>query len=407
MANLEYAVPITSSTIFHVASISKQFTAFAINLLALEGKLSLDDELHTHFPEFGDFGKPITLRHLRHHTSGLRDQWDLLQLAGWRMEDVITEQDILDLAWKQRELNFAPGDKHLYCNTGYTLLAVIVKRVTGQSLREFAHERIFAPLGMTNTHFHDDHRMIVPNRAYSYAPREAGGFEHRVLSFSNVGTTSLFTTVEDLAKWDKNFYTQGVGGPEAIDLLQQRGRLNDGATLDYAAGLTIGEYRGLKTVGHSGADAGYRADFRRFPDERLAVIVLANRADANPWTLAHQTASLYLADQMGAAPAAEPPKAPTPSENQAKPLEADQLAEYTGDFFSDELTAIYCVFLRDGALTLRTRKGELALKLADEPDTFTSDLGRMRFSRTRSKRINGFTVTTSRVLNLRFRKRPL
>src|SRR5579862_9812223 len=187
MANLEYAVPITPSTIFHVASISKQFTSFAINLLALEGRLSLDDDIRTHFPEFGDFGKTITLRHLRHHTSGLRDQWDLLQLAGWRMEDVITEQDILDLAWKQRDLNFAPGAEHLYCNTGYTLLAVIVKRVAGQSLREFAQERIFAPLGMTNTHFHDDHRMVVPNRAYSYALREGGeGFEHRVLSFANV-----------------------------------------------------------------------------------------------------------------------------------------------------------------------------------------------------------------------------
>jgi CubicO group peptidase (beta-lactamase class C family) len=248
MANLEYAIPITPSTIFHVASLSKQFTSFAINLLALEGRLSLDEVLHNHFPEFGDFGTRVTLRHLRHHTSGLRDQWDLLQLAGWRMEDVITEQDILDIAWKQRDLNFDPGAEYLYCNTGYTLLAVIVKRVSGMPLREFTQERIFTPLGMTNTHFHDDHRMIVPKRAYSYAPRESGeGFEHRVLSFANVGTTSLFTTVEDLARWDRNFYEPGAGDADAMALLQLRCVLNDGTTTGYAAGLMIGEYRGLKT----------------------------------------------------------------------------------------------------------------------------------------------------------------
>jgi len=318
------------------------------------------------------------------------------------MEDVITEQDILDLAWKQRDLNFAPGAEHLYSNTGYTLLAVTVKRVSGQSLREFAHERIFAPLGMTNTHFHDDHRMVVPNRAYSYALREGGeGFEHRVLSFANVGTTSLFTTVEDLARWDHNFYEPQVGGPEAIALLQQRGMLNDGKTIDYAAGLAIGEYRGLKTVGHGGADAGYRADIVRFLEERFTVIVLANRSDANPGALTRQVADLYLADRLGPAPTQEPAQPTAPTE---KTLTPDQLAEYEGDFFSDELTAIYTVTLRDGTLTMRVRKGEFPLRPLERSDTFTGDLGQITFTRTRSKRVNGFTVTTGRIRNLRFRK---
>jgi CubicO group peptidase (beta-lactamase class C family) len=318
------------------------------------------------------------------------------------MEDVITEQDILDLAWKQRDLNFAPGAEYLYCNTGYTLLAVTVKRVSGQSLREFAQDRIFTPLGMTNTHFHDDHRMIVPNRAYSYAPREGGdGFEHRVLSFANVGTTSLFTTVEDLARWDQNFYEPRIGGPEAIALLEQRGLLNDGKMIEYAAGLAIGEYRGLKTVGHGGADAGYRADILRFPEERFTAIVLANRADANPGALTRQVADLYLADRLGPAPNAEPARPAAPTE---KTVDADRLAEYTGDFFSDELTAIYTLQLRDGTLYLRMRKGELPLRPAESPDTFTGDLGQVSFTRTRSKRINGLTITTGRVRNLRFRK---
>jgi CubicO group peptidase (beta-lactamase class C family) len=211
-ANLETDAPITPGTVFHVASVSKQFTAFAILLLAKDGKLSLDDDVRKHIPELADFGKTVTIRHLIHHTSGLRDQWRLLKMAGWRMEDVITERDILDLVFRQKELNFAPGAEYLYSNTGYTLLAVIVARVSKQSFREFTQERIFKPLAMTSTHFHDDHRQIVKNRAYSYRPARRGAeFELVPLQYANVGATSLFTTVEDLTKWDRNFYDAKVG----------------------------------------------------------------------------------------------------------------------------------------------------------------------------------------------------
>jgi CubicO group peptidase (beta-lactamase class C family) len=241
MANLEYDVPITPRTIFHVASVSKQFTDFAIAILTDEGRLSLDDEVRAHVPELPDFGEPITIRHLIHHTSGIRDQWELLVAAGWRMDDVITTDDVLELVGRQRELNFRPGSEYLYCNTGYTLMAVIVERVTGSSLREFCAERIFEPLGMLDTHFHDDHREIVRGRAYSYSPREEGGFQHSVLSYATVGATSLFTTVEDLARWDQNFYEAKVGGSAVVDLVQTPGVLNDGERLRYAFGLNIGE----------------------------------------------------------------------------------------------------------------------------------------------------------------------
>ncbi|HZM99550.1 MAG TPA: serine hydrolase, partial [Pyrinomonadaceae bacterium] len=160
-ANLEYNVPITPQTVFHVASVSKQFTAFAIALLASQGKLSLDDDIRKHLPEVPDFGKKITVRHLIHHTSGLRDQWTLLGMAGWRLDDVITKEHIMKMVRYQRELNFDPGAENLYSNTGYTLLAVIVERVSGQSFREYTEANIFKPLGMTNTHFHDDHEEIV------------------------------------------------------------------------------------------------------------------------------------------------------------------------------------------------------------------------------------------------------
>jgi CubicO group peptidase (beta-lactamase class C family) len=324
MANLEYDVPITPASIFHVASISKQFTAMAVTMLAQEGKLSLDDDVRKYLPEVPDFGKVITLRHLIHHTSGLRDQWNLLVLAGWRMEDVITEQDILELVKRQKELNFEPGKEHLYCNTGYTLLALVVQRVTGQTLREFTQARIFEPLGMKNTHFHDDHRMIVKNRAYSYEPKR-GGYENSPLQFANVGATSLFTTVEDLALWDRNFYDGRVGGSDVLAAMLTKGKLNDGKEIDYASALVIGEYKGLRTVEHGGADAGYRADLLRFPDQHFSVIILANLATFDPGGLARRVADLYLADVL---------KDPGPASSPSTGIKIDPRVydAYAGDY---------------------------------------------------------------------------
>ncbi|HEV2132611.1 MAG TPA: serine hydrolase domain-containing protein, partial [Longimicrobiaceae bacterium] len=295
MANLEYDVPITPTTIFHIASVSKHFTAFAIALLAEEGKLSLDDDIRTHLPEVPDFGRTLTIRHLIHHTSGLRDQWELLAMAGWRLDDVITREHILKMVSHQRALNFDPGEEYLYSNTGYTLMALLVERVSGQSFREFTEERIFRPLGMTSTHFHDDHEMIVPGRAYSYAPRPGGGFRNSPLNYANVGATSLFTTVEDLAKWDRNFYEPQVGSEALFAQMESRGVLNDGRQIEYAFALSIGEHHGLRTVGHSGADAGYRSYYVRFPEQRLSVVVLSNLSSFNPTRVALRVADIYLA----------------------------------------------------------------------------------------------------------------
>ena len=297
IANLEYNVPITPTTVFHVASVSKQFTAFAVTLLANQGKLSLDDDIRKHLPEVSDFGKKITIRNLIHHTSGLRDQWELLAMGGWRLDDVITKEHILKMVRNQKELNFDPGQEHLYCNTGYTLLAVIVERVSGQSFPEFTAANIFKPLGMTNTHFHDDHQMIVKNRAYSYSPSN-NGFRLAALNYANVGATSLFTTAEDLARWVLNFEDKKVGGAPVIQQMQQTGVLNSGKQLDYAFGLSIGPYRGLNTVGHSGGDAGYRSFVFWFPEQRFGVVVLSNLGSFNPSRVARQIADIYLADKL-------------------------------------------------------------------------------------------------------------
>jgi CubicO group peptidase (beta-lactamase class C family) len=298
MADLDHNIPITPTTVFHVASMSKQFTAASILLLAQEGKLSLDDPVRKYIPELPDFGTPVTIRELLHHTSGLRDQWDLLQLSGWRYSrDRITDADVLYVVSHQRDLNFAPNTRFLYSNTGYTLLAQIVARVSGQSFRSFTTARIFAPLGMKNTQFRDDFDEIVRNTAYGYLP-SGDTYQLSVTNFDTVGATSLLTTVEDLALWDENFYTPHFGGATLIQQLQERGKLNDGTQINYAAGLVITKYRGLNVVDHSGGDAGYRSDMIRFPDQHFTVACLCNLGSANPSDLAQKVAEVYLGSQM-------------------------------------------------------------------------------------------------------------
>jgi CubicO group peptidase (beta-lactamase class C family) len=342
MANLDHDEKITPATIFHVGSISKQFTAAAILMLANEGKLSLDDPARKYVPELPDFGAPITIRHLLHHTSGLRDQWDLLGIAGWRYSlDLITDGDVLAVLSRQKDLNFAPGSKFLYSNTGFTLLAQIVQRVSRQSFRSFTQERIFLPLGMSHTHFRDNHAEIVKGIAYGYK-RAGDGFELSIPNFDTVGATSLLTTVEDLALWDENFYSHALGGPALAAQLEEQGQLNDGTRLDYAAGLEVTTYRGLKVVEHSGSDAGYKAHLARFPDQHFAIAVLCNAAQAGPTTLAHKIADIYLSDALVTVNPATA-LAPQPS--------GEHLARWAGIYTErDEGDRIFVVALNDGRL---------------------------------------------------------
>ena len=329
MADIERAAPNQASTVFHVASVSKQFTAFAIYLLAQDGKLSLDDDVRKYIPDMPDFGAAIKIRHLIHHSSGLRDQWNLLALAGWRLEDVITEDDIMRLVRSQKQLNFAPGKAHLYCNTGYTLLGLIVKRVSGKSLPEFSKERIFDPLGMKNTHFHDDYQVLVNGRASSYAKAQSGNYEYIALSYSNVGATSLFTTVDDLALWDQNFYDGKVGGKEVLAQMQTKGRLINGHELAYGGGLAMGRYRGADVVGHGGADAGFRSNIVRFPKQRLSVVILSNAGDLDPGKLSHQVADIMLGQTLDPLPVASAGPKAQPVEIKLDPAKLDA---FVGDF---------------------------------------------------------------------------
>lgn len=347
MANLEYGIALAPRSVFHVASVSKQFAAFSVELLVSEGKVTWDDEIQTYVPELPDYGEPITLRHLVHHTSGVRDQWNLLSAAGWRWEgDLVTQQDALDIIARQQVLNFPPGDEYLYSNSGFTLLAAVVQHVTGQTLREFTTEHIFAPLAMTSTHFHDDHQMIVPDRAYGYRREDDGTWKISIPDFAIVGASSLFTTVEDFAKWDRNFREHLLGDDALFARLLTRGILNSGDTIGYAHGISVGTYRGQPTLGHGGADAGYRTQYLRFPDQDLGIAVFCNFAAAVPATYANRVADIVLEDVL----------APAPVEPETRRIDLRRWGptfERMAGFYKDPRTDIpVSIFLHEGEARL-------------------------------------------------------
>jgi CubicO group peptidase (beta-lactamase class C family) len=358
MANLEYGIPIEPDTVFDVASVSKQFTALAAALLDNEGKLSLDDDVRIYVPELPDYGNTITLKHLIYHTSGLRDQWGLLILAGWRWDDVITMDDILELVSKQQALNFKPGDNFIYCNTGYTLLSLVIQRVTGKSLSDFCKERIFSPLGMEDTHFHDDYAMVVKKRAYSYFPAGGNLYKNAVLNYANVGATGLFTTVEDLALWDREFYEGRIFGKSVIDRMHTRGKLNNGETLEYAYGLQISAYRGLKVVEHGGGEAGFRTHLMRFPGQNFSVIIFSNLGTTSPAVLSRKIADIYLKEQF------------VEQKEREKVIElpSEKLQRFTGLYFNEKERSTRLLEMRKGKLFLLRGSG-LQLEPVAE-DTF-------------------------------------
>ncbi len=352
MANLETDTPIRPTSIFHVASVSKQFTAAAIMLLDRDGKLSVDDNIRKYLPEIPDYGTPITIRHLLTHTSGLRDQWSLLALARGRFEeDRITEADVLDIVSRQTALNFKPGSEYLYSNTGFTLLGVIVKRVSGKSLRDFAQERIFTPLGMTRTHFHDDYTMLVPGRTSAYVPHTGGGaaWSVSIPNFDTYGATSLYTTVGDLLKWEANLDHPVVGDAAMFSRMQTTTPLTTGDTSSYGFGLVMGSYRGARVVEHNGADAGYRSYVGRFPDKKLAIAIACNSATANTTALARGVADAFLAGSLA-------PVEPTVVA-QGVSLSAAELQRRAGTYVQPMTLQVVRLVVRDGQLALQGTNG--------------------------------------------------
>ena len=303
LADLEQRTPITSTTQFHLASTSKQFTAFCIALLASEGKLALDDDVRAYVPELPAYERAITIRHLIHHTSGLRECMALWAITGRDMHHLESHQEVLDILGRQRGLNFAPGEEYEYNNSNYFLLALIAERVSGQALDVFMAERVFAPLGMHTSAFYDHPPANVGGRAYGYIST-ADGYARASDGIGARGAAGVFSTIEDLARWDQNFYQPIVGDAAMIAQLLTPGRIASGRPIHYACGLFVQNYAGFPVVSHAGIFAGFSAQLLRFPEQQFSVICLANNLAINPSAIAFQIAEQHFNRSLRTQPAA-------------------------------------------------------------------------------------------------------
>lgn len=332
MANLEYDIPNDAQSVFRIGSTSKQFTSACIVLLAQAGKLELDNSLDQYFPAFPEYAKTITIRHLLNHTSGVRDYLTLSSLKGMGDDDYYKDQDIMNWLIHQQDLNFQPGEEFMYSNSGYWLLGQIVGEVSGMNMAEFAKQEIFQPLGMDHTHFHNDHTQIVPHRASGYRPSQDEGFRISMTTLDMIGDGGIFTSIDDIKKWDDAFYASKVLNQDFWKTMTTNGNLNDGTEIDYAAGLFVDTYKGLKSIHHGGSFVGFRAELLRFPEQHFSVAVFANRADANPSRLAMQVADLYLQDHFVTEPVAETPSPPFTDEPVAPVIHRFSLEEIAGTY---------------------------------------------------------------------------
>jgi CubicO group peptidase (beta-lactamase class C family) len=405
-ANLFSHARNTPATAFYVASLSKQFTALSVLLLEQDGKLSLNDDIRRWVPEVPSLGH-ITLRQLLEHTSGLRDYYGLLSINGWRPNELLTEREFLDLISRQRALNFAPGTEFLYSNTGYALLSIVVRRASGESLRDFAAERIFTPLGMRNTQFRDDHTHAIDHEAIGYVPQDAG-YAVSIPQLDVVGDGGVFSTVEDLARWDANFESGRVGGSEAVKRLQQTATLPDGRSTGYALGLSVGNFAGSRVVSHSGAYGGYRSTYLRFPGERLSVITLCN-VSAMSSQLAEQVASIYLGARVGDGvdpfPSSLPRFFPAPSDPLKGLQDPDEQVWLEGKYFSPELGMEVVVRSENSRLVVRrTGASELVFTRISRDLFSTADQVTLNVERDAFGTVSAFLMSTGRVRNLRFVK---
>jgi len=362
MASIEHGMPITGSTVFYSGSVSKQFTAAAVLMAAREGHLSLDDDVRHWFPELPDYGKTITVRHLIHHTSGLRDYLTLMLIAGVPFETPVRSEWVVGLIARQRALNFDPGSEYLYSNSGYFLLAQLIGRATGQSLREYSEEKFFQPLGMVDTRFHDDRSEVVARRALAYSTVEQGGYQvNWSPSFDQVGSGGLLTTIADLLEWDRSFYDDRLGSG-FWDALLEPGTLNDGEVLDYAFGLVVDEYRGHPRIHHGGSMFGYRAYLSRYPSDRVSIALLCNLDTANPSVRQNQLADLLLKGldpetENGPVEPPSPVAAPEPEAGE-QDIGGGVTDVWVGRYRSAELNAIAEFQVEGDRLLLQVGLGE-------------------------------------------------
>src|SRR5713226_8857715 len=418
LANIEENVAITPQSVFDIGSTSKQFTAASILLLEKQGKLSVNDDVRKFIPELPSYGQKITILHLLNHTSGLRDYLSLMELAGINTDSVTTDADALALITRQKAVNFAPGSDWLYSNTGFFLLSVIVQRVSGKTLREFAGQNIFAPLEMTHTQYRANHAALIANRALAYEEQEnKDGYTLDVSYFEQTGDGAVHTSVEDLLKWDENFYSPRIGGKEFLTEMQERGKLNNGKVLDYAKGLRLQDYRGLQTVSHGGSWGGYRAELLRFPDQHFSVACLCNVGNAGATRRAHQVADIYLGSLMK-------PKENKSTESENKEsvettIASEELKNYAGDYWSEELGASYRLGVEDGRIKILAvvdgsgspRGNNFSADVLHAVGSDEFEVGKsgvtLHFQRGAKQTASGFRLDAGRTKGIIFQRRPI
>lgn len=416
-ANLDYDIPVTPQTVFDVASVTKQFVAAVANLLAQDGTVSLDDRVREWLPELPEYASPITLRHLIYHTGGLRDYLNLFPLAGSHDYYAVSREQLLAMMSRQRAPVFPPGERYEYSNTGYMLLAHALERAAGKSVGEMAHERIFEPLGMEGSLMYENREAIIPRRATGYHRNDDGGL--RVVhnyDFEIAGDGQLYTTVKDLLRWDD--YLHGKGKPAIHGSMLTEGTLNNGDPIEYAHGITLGEYRGLRTVGHGGHSWGFLTELRRYVEPGLSIAVSCNAEYGAPGELARRVADHYLADQLGPEESddeeddadekdEDPPAAPS--------LSSAELAQFAGSFFSSELDATYRFAVADGGLVVRVEQQPALDVQPLAEDEFTVEFesrgwaaspARLKFERDGTGAATGFSLSSGSERGLMFERRP-
>ena len=403
LANLEHGIPITTRSVFRIGSVSKQFTGAVVAIAALDGHLSLEDPLNEWIPELPDYGAPLTLLHALNHTSGLRDYLTLMSLRGMRGDDYYTGEELIAVQARQRELNFEPGAEYLYSNSGYFLLTEAVARAVGKPFKEYAEEVLFGPLGMEQSHFHDDHNHIVPLRADGYAPLPGGGFRTSMTTLDMIGDGGVYTSIEDMVRWSNALMDDELRDGLS-PMIETRGLLNDGSEISYAMGQRHAPYRGLPTVGHGGSFVGFRADIVRFPTEGTSIVTLCNRSDAQPGRRGNAVADVVLADRLAPRPAAVAtqessgdPGAPGPAPS------VDVLTPFVGTYYSPELDVTYDFAIREGALRVTAGAGIDTTIRSARGDTLRAGNLTFRFQRSGAE-VTGFELDAGRVVHVRFER---
>jgi CubicO group peptidase (beta-lactamase class C family) len=406
MADLEHGIPLSLASSFNVGSVSKQFTAMAVLLLAEEGKISLDDSIRNAVPELPAYMDGVTLKHLLNHTSGIRNYFAVGHRAGNPPPDgyIYTDRSMLNIISRQKNLNFPPGSEYQYCNSGYVLLSIVVKRISGLNLDQYAREHIFGPLGMKATRFQHDHTSVIPNRVSGY--KHEGGEWHTYNSICDtVGDGGMYSTIGDMLKWAANFDHPAVG-ERALHEMQLKSHLNSGEEIEYGMGLAMDCYRGLERVRHAGGHAGYRTNFERFPTEGLTVVLLCNNTTVDFFGFTRQVVEAYAGSKMVGDPLPGAPKATVPAPSPIPPTD-EQLREYVGDYWNDELRAFYKFTVDNSVLFYAA--GDL-----DPLPTYSIGIDKMRydgfeidftFTRNSHGNVTGVAMEASSVRRIQFQKK--